>query len=146
MVVHQTYLASVSCAVRAQPYNGAMKNKASKAPTDLVATDLPEFLEDASRRSWPLESHRRQGPPTYRIAFREEPIQLGYVEFHIMLFLASRPYHAFTRRSIADAVSTQATPVDEASVDHFVASLRNQLGVFHDYVQTVPYIGFRFKP
>lgn len=123
-----------------------MRDKASKGPTDLVAADLLEFLEDASQRSWPLESQRRQGPQTYRIAFRQEPIQLGYVEFHIMLFLASRPYHAFTRRSIADAVSTKAFPVDEANVDHFVALLRDQLGVFHDYVQTVPYVGFRFKP
>jgi hypothetical protein len=30
-------------------------------------------------------------------------------------------------------------------VDQHVASLLDQLGAFHDYVQAVPYIGYRFK-
>jgi DNA-binding response OmpR family regulator len=62
-----------------------------------------------------------------------------------MRFLASWPYHAFTQRQIADAVSTDIQPVLETSIDDHVASLRDQLGVFHDYVQTVPHVGYRFK-
>jgi DNA-binding response OmpR family regulator len=62
-----------------------------------------------------------------------------------LLFLASKPYHAFTRRNIADAVSTDQNPVVEDSVDQHIASLLDQLGAFHDYVQSVPYIGYRFK-
>jgi DNA-binding response OmpR family regulator len=59
--------------------------------------------------------------------------------------LAGRPYHAFTRRSIAQAVSTNRYPVEEESVDAHIASLIDQLGAFHDYVQAVPYVGYRFK-
>jgi DNA-binding response OmpR family regulator len=85
-------------------------------------------------------------PPTsYRQALGDEPIRVGLVEFRIMLFLASWPYHAFTRRQIADAVSTEDRPVAEASVDDHIALLRDQLGVFHDYVQSVPHVGYRFK-
>jgi DNA-binding response OmpR family regulator len=88
-------------------------------------------------------------PPTsYRHAFGDKPIRLGVVEFHILLFLAQRPYHAFTRRQIADALST-GTPtalyVEESTIDAHVATLRNQLGVLGDFVQTVPYVGYRYK-
>ena len=34
---------------------------------------------------------------------------------------------------------------EESLADH-VRSLRDKLGFFHDYVQKVPYIGYRFKP
>jgi len=61
------------------------------------------------------------------------------------LFLASKPYHAFTRRSIAEAVRSEQFPVEEVTVEQFVTTLRDQLGPFHDYVQAVPYIGYRFK-
>jgi DNA-binding response OmpR family regulator len=81
-------------------------------------------------------------PASYR---HEEPIRVGLIEFRIMLFLASWPYHAFTQRQIAEAVSTDLQTVSEASIDDYVDSLRDQLGVFHDYVQTVPYVGYRFK-
>jgi DNA-binding response OmpR family regulator len=79
------------------------------------------------------------------VALGREPIPLGLIEFRILLFLAGRPYHAFTRRSIADAVNSQRDPVTEDTIDRHVASLLEQLGAFHDYVQSVPYIGYRFK-
>jgi DNA-binding response OmpR family regulator len=85
-------------------------------------------------------------PASFRQALGVEPIRVGIVEFRIMLFLASWPYHAFTRRQIADAVCTDSRTVEEASVDDHVAALREQLGVFHDYVQSVPHVGYRFKP
>jgi two-component system phosphate regulon response regulator PhoB len=84
-------------------------------------------------------------PASYRQALGDEPIRVGIVEFRIMRLLASRPYYAFTRQQIAGAVSTENRPLAEESVDAYVASLRNQLGVFHDYVQSVPYVGYRFK-
>jgi DNA-binding response OmpR family regulator len=86
-----------------------------------------------------------EGPTSYRLALGHETIHLGIVEFRILLFLASRPYHAFTRRCIADAVSSDGNPIQEDTVDEHVASLLKELGVFHDYVQSVPYIGYRFK-
>jgi hypothetical protein len=42
-------------------------------------------------------------------------------------------------------VSTQRHPVQEDTVDAHVDSLIDQLGVFHDYIQAVPYVGYRFK-
>jgi DNA-binding response OmpR family regulator len=112
---------------------------------DVAVTDLTEFLQVAAHQVWPVKEDQPEPPHSYVVAFDQEPIQLGIVEFRILLFLASRPYHAFTRRCIADAVNSKRDPVTEDTVDRHVASLLEQLGVFHDYIQSVPYIGYRFK-
>jgi DNA-binding response OmpR family regulator len=111
---------------------------------DVPITDLTEFLQIAAHQRWPIKDRPSQRP-SFRLAFGNEPIPLGVVEFRILLFLASRPYHPFTRRSIADAVSSEDNPVNAEAVDQYVSSLVDQLGDFHDYVQAVPYVGYRFK-
>jgi DNA-binding response OmpR family regulator len=121
------------------PGEKALNNEPSKV------TDLTTLLSEASRSKWPMRDDRAQRPASYRIALGRETLELGVVEFHILLFLASRPYHAFTRRSIAAAVSSEECPITEDTVDQYVGTLLEQLGVFHDYVQAVPYIGYRFK-
>ena len=72
-------------------------------------------------------------------------IRLKPVEFRILTLLASQPYRAFSRRRIAVAVSTSDQPVTEATLGRYIRSLRDQLGYYADYVQKVPYIGYRFK-
>ena len=114
-------------------------------PDDRAITDIATLQQLAARQTWPLNDNPIQQSTSYRLALGHEAIQLGIIEFRILLFLASRPYHAFTRRSIAEAVSSAQYPVVEAAVEQHIASLLDQLGVFHDYVQSVPYIGYRFK-
>jgi two-component system phosphate regulon response regulator PhoB len=70
---------------------------------------------------------------------------LGEVEFRILVLLASKPYYPFSKQAIADAVTTERQPVSEETLDQHIAALRDQLGFFRDYVQTVPYMGYRFK-
>jgi DNA-binding response OmpR family regulator len=122
-----------------------MQNKRLKKNDDVAAIDLTTFLHEALHQTWPVKNDQVERPASYRLVLEQEPIQLGIVEFRILLYLAGRPYHAFTRRNIADAVSSERDPVVEDTVDRHVASLLNQLGTFHDYVQSVPYIGYRFK-
>jgi DNA-binding response OmpR family regulator len=110
----------------------------------LAFADFAEFVREAVRRGGQVEE-REPAPPFYRIALGLEPIQLGDVEFRILQLLASKPYRPFTRASIAVAVTTERRPVSESMVDPLIASLREQLGFFRDYVQTVPYMGYRFK-
>ena len=112
---------------------------------DLIADSLEELLQSAAAQTWPAEDKKPTGPKSFRLTAGQEPIQLGSIEFRLLLYLASRPYHPFTRPAIATAISTSFEPVSAEEVDDFVSSLRDQLGVFHDYVQTVPYVGYRFK-
>jgi DNA-binding response OmpR family regulator len=122
-----------------------MRNERLRKTDVVVLTDLTTLLEEAARQIWPVNDSEPECPKSYRLALGQDPIQLGIVEFRILLFLASRPYHAFTRRCIADAVSSEQNPVAGDTVDRHVAALIDQLGVFHDFVQSVPYIGYRFK-
>lgn len=121
-----------------------MANELSR-PDEAAIYSLTELLQVAANQIWPVSDAQPERPPAYRLALGKEPIQLGLVECRILLYLAGRPYHAFTRRNIASAVSSEFDRIDEESVDRHVASLIDQLGVFHDYVQAVPYVGYRFK-
>jgi DNA-binding response OmpR family regulator len=122
-----------------------MRNERSCKTDEVVVTDLTTLLQEAAHQIWPVKEDQTGRRESYRLALGQEPIQLGIVECRILLFLASRPYHAFTRRYIADAVSSELNPVAEDAIDRHVASLLDQLGGFHDYVQSVPHIGYRFK-
>ncbi len=120
--------------------------------SNLPVSNFRDLIVGGVNDSWELETQGGQNesvlvrPPTsYRHAFGDKPIRLGNVEFRILLFLASRPYHAFTRRQIADAATTETVAITKDAVDAHIAALRDQLGVLHDFVQTVPHVGYRYK-
>jgi DNA-binding response OmpR family regulator len=110
---------------------------------------VPEHRELILADDWDFfceaEHHERRVDAVMIRPFGDEPIHIGIVEFRMMRLLASRPYYAFTRHQISEAVHTESHPRAEEAVDAYIASLRNQLGVFHDFVQSVPYVGYRFK-
>jgi DNA-binding response OmpR family regulator len=81
----------------------------------------------------------------YLVELSGEPISLDLVEYRLLNFLSSQPYKAFTRRQIAEAISAEDAQVSEDMIDSYVMTLRDKLGLFSDYVQSVPYIGYRFK-
>lgn len=104
------------------------------------------YLHDQSVRRKRIDrQQRRDRPSDYRMKLGRETIWLSTIEYRIIRFLAAHPYRAFTRHSIADAVSTYQDKVGKETLDRHVASLREKLGFFADYIQTVPYIGYRFK-
>jgi DNA-binding response OmpR family regulator len=113
--------------------------------SDVAVYDLSELMQVAANQVWPVSNLQPERPPAYRLALGKEPVQLGVIECRILLYLAGRPYHAFTRRSIAEATNSDRFPVREENIDAHIDSLIDQLGEFHDYVQAVPYVGYRFK-
>ncbi len=82
---------------------------------------------------------------SYAARMGRTTIALDAVEYRILGFLAAKPYHAYTPRQIVEAVTRERQPVTEATLNQHIASLREKLGFFADYIQTVPYIGYRFK-
>jgi DNA-binding response OmpR family regulator len=113
--------------------------------TTFQYADVTELARDASQR-WTHFEETELPPPFYRVALGQVPLQLGDLEFRLLMLLASKPYRPFSRHFIAAAVTTRRRPVAEDEVDQHIATLREQLGFFRDYVQTVPYLGYRFKP
>jgi DNA-binding response OmpR family regulator len=122
-----------------------MKRDRALAKTDLKSTEGVDRVWEIELPAPPSTHIVLKPRGSYREMFSDEPIRVGIVEFRIMLLLSSRPYHAFTRRQICGSISTEDHPVSEATVDEYIASLRDQLGAFHDFIQAVPQVGFRFK-
>lgn len=96
-----------------------------------------------TRREDPLD--RVVDPWSYLAKLGRGVLRLGSVEFRILQFLAANPYRAYSRQRIAEAVSTSKEPVAADAVPAHIRSLRSQLGFSADYVQRVPYLGYRFK-
>jgi DNA-binding response OmpR family regulator len=122
-----------------------MRHVRALAHCELISTDNFDFFWDVEYPERDVDQVLLRPRVAYRETLGDGPIRVGIVEFRIMLFLASRPYHAFTRRQISDASSTEGHTVTEETVDFHIASLRDHLGVFHDFVQSVPQVGYRFK-
>ena len=106
--------------------------------------DELRFEREASQRRR-RQQHRATPRAGYLVELSGQPISLDYVEFQLLNFLSQHPYKAFTRSQIAEAITSDAHPVTEDSLDGHVMTLREKLGLFSDYVQSVPYIGYRFK-
>jgi hypothetical protein len=92
-----------------------------------------------------VREHGDPSPYSYEMKLGRMTIDLNPIEFRILNFLAASPYRAFTRRRIAEAASREGHAVTESSITRHVASLRGKLGFFGDYIQTVRFIGYRFK-
>jgi DNA-binding response OmpR family regulator len=126
-------------------YRECMNQQESSANAAILQfADFAEFVREAERRKGQVEE-QQPPPPFYRVALGLEPILLGNLEFRILMLLASKPYLPFSAKSIAAAVTTERESIAEEAVDQYIAALREQLGFFRDYVQTVPYFGYRFK-
>ena len=96
----------------------------------------------------PAESFEHVTPVksrAFRVKMGREPIWLRTIEYRILTFLSAHPYRAYTRRRIAKAVSSQRYPLSEETVDYHITCLRDRLGFFGNYIQSVKYIGYRFK-
>ena len=122
-----------------------MRHDRALAHGELISADNFDFYWDVEYPERDVDLVLLRPRASYRETLGDRPIRVGIVEFRIMLFLASRPYHAFTRRQISDATNTEVHSVTEENVDSHIASLRDQLGAFHDFVQVVPQVGYRFK-
>ncbi len=84
-------------------------------------------------------------PWSYAAKRGEGSLRLPIVEFRILQFLASRPNQALSPQRIAKAVSTRRHAVTTDTLAAFIHSLRGHLGFYSDYIQSVPFIGYRFK-
>ena len=119
--------------------NGASENR------ELSFCEVAYVYQEPEGPVAPEAEENPESPWSYAVKLGKKPIVLSGIEWRILKFLSSKPYHAFTPRKIVEAVTTEAQPVTEDTLRGHIATLRDKLGFFADYVQTVPYIGYRFK-
>jgi DNA-binding response OmpR family regulator len=110
-------------------------------------TDLVPWHErrKTARKTRQHDERPREKLP-YEIVLQGEPIALDAVEYRIVQILASKPYHAFTPEQITSFVNQKSELMQPAKLQDHIFALRHKMGFFRDYVQSVPYIGYRFKP
>jgi DNA-binding response OmpR family regulator len=107
--------------------------------------DVHDIERRAKRRRHYWSEEEIVDPWSYPAKIGQGTLRLPVVEFRILQFLSSRPNQAISRHRIAAAVSTRRNSVTVESLSRFINSLREHLGFYSDYIQSVPYIGYRFK-
>ena len=108
-------------------------------------SELVVYERSRRRRTANRADSPRHSGYSYDMKLGREIVQLGLIEYRILRFLAAQPYRACTRDRIAEAVSTHQHRVAPEALDGHVARLRDALGFFRDYVQTVTFLGYRFR-
>ena len=82
---------------------------------------------------------------TYQAAVAGQPIDLTYMEYELLKFLASHPGKVFTRETLLSRVWGYEYYGGARTVDVHVRRLRAKLGEEHaNLIQTVRSVGYRF--
>jgi DNA-binding response OmpR family regulator len=82
---------------------------------------------------------------TYQAAVSGEPLDLTYMEYELLKFLASHPGKVFTRETLLSRVWGYEYYGGARTVDVHIRRLRAKLGEEHaNLIQTVRSVGYRF--
>lgn len=82
-------------------------------------------------------------PDTREVTVNGRPVSLTYTQFNILYALAQRPGIVMSRYQIMDAACGQDHIATDRSVDVQIFTLRQQLGEYGRYIQTVRGVGYR---
>lgn len=82
---------------------------------------------------------------TYQAAIESKPLDLTYMEYELLKFLASHPGKVFTRETLLSRVWGYEYYGGARTVDVHIRRLRAKLGSEHaELIQTVRSVGYRF--
>lgn len=80
-----------------------------------------------------------------RVFVNEEEISLTSTEFRILLLLAQKPGHVYTREQFINSIQGENIFVTGRTIDTHIAGLRKKLGEASNMIETIRGIGYRFK-
>jgi two-component system, OmpR family, alkaline phosphatase synthesis response regulator PhoP len=84
-------------------------------------------------------------PVHHEVRIGSATVDLTVTEFKILLTLARRAGWVFTRNQLVDLARGDNASVTLRSVDVHIVRLRNKLGVYGDWIETVRTMGYRFR-
>ena len=84
-------------------------------------------------------------PSSFQVIVDGKEIMLTKKEFEILLFLARRPGRVITRRILLDELWDDNVVVIDRTVDVHIRKIREKLGKYMDYIETIKGIGYRFR-
>lgn len=80
-----------------------------------------------------------------RVVVDKEEVNLTSTEFKILLMLAEKPGHVFTREQFIGNIQGENIFVTGRTIDTHIAGLRKKLGSAANVIETIRGIGYRFK-
>ena len=80
-----------------------------------------------------------------RVFVNKEEVTLTSTEFKILLLLAQKPGHVFTRDQFISNIQGDNVFVTGRTIDTHIAGLRKKLGDAANVIETIRGIGYRFK-
>ena len=80
-----------------------------------------------------------------KVFVNQEEISLTSTEFKIILLLAKKPGHVFTREQFINNIQGESIFVTGRTIDTHIAGLRKKLNEASNMIETIRGIGYRFK-
>jgi DNA-binding response OmpR family regulator len=80
-----------------------------------------------------------------RVFIEGEEITLTSTEFKILLLLAQKPGHVYTREQFINNIQGENIFVTGRTIDTHIAGLRKKLAAASNMIETIRGIGYRFK-
>lgn len=81
----------------------------------------------------------------HHVSIKKSPVQLTSTEFKLLLELASKRGRVQTREHLLDKVWGYTYEGYARTVDTHIRRLREKLGPFGDYIETLRGVGYRFR-
>ncbi|MCK4328380.1 response regulator [candidate division WOR-3 bacterium] len=83
-------------------------------------------------------------PVKYVVTLRKKHLSFTTKEFKLLIYLASYPGRVFTRDQLLDRIWGEAIVTDR-TIDVHIKKIREKLGDFKKYIETIRGVGYRFK-
>ncbi len=83
-------------------------------------------------------------PVKYVVTLRKKHLSFTTKEFKLLIYLASNPGRVFTRDQLLDRIWGEAIVTDR-TIDVHIKKIREKLGDFRKYIETIRGVGYRFK-
>lgn len=80
-----------------------------------------------------------------RVFVNQDEINLTSTEFKILLLLAQKPGHVYTREQFINSIQGENIFVTGRTIDTHIAGLRKKLNDAANMIETIRGIGYRFK-
>ena len=81
----------------------------------------------------------------HQVTLKDKPINLTFIEFNLLRFLATHPGKVFSRQQLLDQVWSEDSFIVDRTVDVHVRRLRQKLLTASEYIITIRGVGYRFK-
>ena len=84
-------------------------------------------------------------PENYIVKFQGKEISVPKKEFEVLLFLVRHPDRVIKRETLLNEIWGRDVYVVDRTVDVHIRKIREKLGDFASYIETVKGVGYRFK-